>query len=147
MNEELKTVFKFNAFVFNKNLEDLTQDESLMTPAEGGSCINWILGHILLTRDYIHELLGMEKICSKEFGKTYEKGSGKINSGQAEDIKELLAKLKTSQERLMKVLDEKDLRLEQKLLDEIPALSFHEAYHAGQTGILRRIIGKEGKIK
>jgi hypothetical protein len=24
---------------------------------------------------------------------------------------------------------------------------FHQAYHVGQTGLLRRIVGKEGKIK
>jgi hypothetical protein len=26
-------------------------------------------------------------------------------------------------------------------------LAFHEAYHAGQTGILRRVVGREGMIK
>lgn len=47
----------------------------------------------------------------------------------------------------MKVLDETDIRSDKNLLEEIPGLSFHEAYHAGQTGILRRVIGKVGKIK
>ena len=29
----------------------------------------------------------------------------------------------------------------------LASLAFHEAYHAGQTGLLRRVIGREGVIK
>jgi hypothetical protein len=29
----------------------------------------------------------------------------------------------------------------------LAALAFHEAYHVGQTGILRRVIGREGVVK
>jgi hypothetical protein len=29
----------------------------------------------------------------------------------------------------------------------LASLAFHEAYHVGQTGLLRRVIGREGVIK
>ena len=29
----------------------------------------------------------------------------------------------------------------------VAALVFHEAYHAGQTGVLRRLIGKPGAVR
>jgi hypothetical protein len=29
----------------------------------------------------------------------------------------------------------------------LAAFAFHEAYHVGQTGILRRVIGREGVVK
>jgi hypothetical protein len=31
--------------------------------------------------------------------------------------------------------------------DKLGFLQFHEAYHAGQIGLLRRLVGKEGKIQ
>lgn len=147
MNEEVKTIFRFNSFVINKNLEDISHEESLITAPAGGSCINWVLGHVILTRDYLHELLGIEKMCDEKFESVYSRGTEKVSREDAVGIKELIEKYNLSQERLMKALDEIDIRSDEKLLEEIPGLSFHEAYHAGQTGILRRVIGKEGKIK
>jgi hypothetical protein len=29
----------------------------------------------------------------------------------------------------------------------LAAMAFHEAYHAGQTGLLRRVVGRQGVIK
>jgi hypothetical protein len=29
----------------------------------------------------------------------------------------------------------------------LAAISFHEAYHVGQTGLLRRVVGREGVVK
>jgi len=147
MNEEVKTVFRYNGFVINKNLEDITHAESLVTSAEGGSCINWILGHVILTRDYLFELFGLEESCDDNFNENYSRGTDKFNSQSAVDFSELLKKFNESQEKLLKALEEKDIRSDKKLLEEIPALSFHEAYHAGQTGIFRRLLGKDGKIK
>lgn len=147
MNEEVKSIFRFNGFVINKNVEDITQEESLITSPAGGSCINWVLGHVVLTRDHMHKLLGIEKMLDEKFEKTYSRGAEKINPDDAAEIKDLLGIFNASQEKLMKILDETDIRSDKNLLEEIPGLSFHEAYHAGQTGILRRVIGKVGKIK
>jgi len=52
-----------------------------------------------------------------------------------------------SQEKIMKVLPETDLSGDEEKLKNITGLSFHEAYHAGQLGVLRRIAGKEGALK
>jgi len=44
-------------------------------------------------------------------------------------------------------LKEIDLRDDNEKYRMVTFLAFHESYHTGQTGILRRIIGKEGAIK
>ena len=36
---------------------------------------------------------------------------------------------------------------DKEALDTITVLLFHEAYHAGQIGLFRRIMGKDSKIK
>ncbi|MEO6695644.1 MAG: hypothetical protein ABIY50_11265 [Ignavibacteria bacterium] len=147
MNEEIKTIFKYNAFVINKNLEDISQDESIMTPPDGGSSINWILGHIVLTRDVIHEMFGIKKMCEEDFEKLYARGSSTIRKEDAQDISSLLKIYNDSQEKIMKALEESDIRADEEKMNNIPGLSFHEAYHAGQMGVLRRVIGKKGVIQ
>lgn len=146
MNEEVKSVFRFNAHVINKNLEDINQEESLVTASSGGPSINWILGHIILTRDYLQELLGIENTCDEKFEKIYSRGVDSVSTSDAIDVKELLKIFNESQIKIMKALDEIDIRSDKDMMDNIPGLSFHEAYHAGQTGILRRVIGKKGVI-
>jgi len=37
--------------------------------------------------------------------------------------------------------------LNQSLGSKLAVLQFHEAYHAGQLGLLRRIAGKKGAIQ
>ncbi len=147
MNEEVKTIFKYNGYVINKNLEDITQDESVMTPAGGGSSINWILGHIVLTRDYLHQLLGIEHMCDEKIEKLYAQGTPTLKKEEAVELKSLLKIFNDSQEKILKALDEFDIRVDEEKMNNIPGLSFHEAYHAGQTAILRRVIGKKGIIQ
>ena len=52
-----------------------------------------------------------------------------------------------SQEKMLKALDEVDIRADEEKMKNIPGLSFHEAYHAGQMGVLRRVVGKNGVIQ
>jgi hypothetical protein len=47
---------------------------------------------------------------------------------------------------LLKGLSENDLKDSEEKTDYLIGLGFHEAYHAGQLGILRRTLGKPGKI-
>ena len=46
----------------------------------------------------------------------------------------------------MNILPQKDLSRDEEKIKNLMGLAFHEAYHAGQIGILRRVIGKEGVI-
>ena len=147
MNEEVKTVFKFSAHVINKNLEDISQEESVITPGGGGSSINWILGHILITRDYLLNLLGFESQCDDNMEQIYERGTQKVTIENAVDLKILIKLYNDSQIKIMKALDETDIRNDKEKMDNISGLSFHEAYHAGQTAVLRRVIGKKGVIQ
>ena len=146
MNNELRTLFGFNEITMKLNMSDITQAESLRYPEKGGNCINWILGHIVLTRDLILEMTGNKKLCSEESQKKYKKGSVVINTNEAEEITELLNKYNLSQEILLKTLNEKDFSLEKEVNENLTGLGFHEAYHLGQIGILRRMTGRKSLI-
>lgn len=147
MNEEVRVIYNYNAFVINKNLGDITHEESLIPVSRGGACMNWVLGHIVLTRDYLHEILGLEKFCDEKFGNTYSNGVSEVRNEDAADIKVLLKMFNDSQDKIIKTLEETEIRNDEEKMNNVAGVAFHEAYHSGQLGILRRVAGKSGAIQ
>ncbi len=101
MNEEVKTVFQFNSFALNKNLKDVSHEESLKSSDAGGNCMNWIVGHIIVTRDFLHEILEIEKMCNEKIVDLYIQGTKPVNSENAEDIYRLLKIYNDSQNKII----------------------------------------------
>lgn len=146
-NSETVSVFQFNNMVLNTNLKDITHAVSLASPESGGNSINWIVGHLLVNRDDIREKLGLERIYTgAEYG-VYKRGSKELDPAQAVDFKKLFTGFNEAQKELEEKLSETDYSSKPDELKKMTFLAFHEAYHIGQTGILRRIAGKEGAIK
>jgi uncharacterized damage-inducible protein DinB len=104
--------------------------------------------------------LKQEPVISEERLKPYERNSSPLNDRtEALPLQELLAAFDIASERL----DAGLTSLAPRRLDEpapfssannpketvrslLANISFHQAYHAGQTGLLRRIAGKPGAI-
>ena len=146
-NRETLTVFQFNHRVIGINLEGITHEESLVSNETGGNCINWILGHIIFNRDEIFTILGLPPDCNEKFSSLYSRGTKNIKAENAEKLETLLDKFNASQKKLEVGLSDADFSGNPEKLKSLAFYAFHEAYHAGQTGILRRIAGKEGAIK
>lgn len=143
-NIETITVFKYNNFVVNKNLEGISQEDSLVSPANGGNCINWVLGHITVTRDEMLKEMGLEKICDEVMRGLYIQGSKPIERDTALDVNFLLKKYNESQDMIVNELASKEFTEEK--IKIFAGFGFHEAYHCGQIGILRRVAGRVGVI-
>jgi uncharacterized damage-inducible protein DinB len=157
----LRTQFTFDHYVIKKNVEGLTHEDSLKQPQPGGNCLNWVLGHIVATRRGVLELLGKENALPGEELDRYKRHSAPVVDPQdALPIEEILDALDRSQEAVLSGLEE----LEQETLNRpvpkspfgrddetvgslLAGLAFHEAYHVGQTGILRRLAGYPGAIQ
>lgn len=151
--EGLKMMFQYNHYAIGVNARDLTHEESLIQPHPGGNCANWVLGHIVQNRGQVLELLGAEPVWSPADGALYKRGSAPIvEGGREKPYPKLFEALDRSQERLMSGLSrikDEDLGLAEvkgSLAGKLAVLQFHEAYHAGQLGLLRRIAGKAGAI-
>ena len=143
------------------NAEGLTQEESLVQPEPGGNCLNWVVGHVMDTWDLILPLVGQQPVLGREALARYKRGSAELrNCDEAMPLSDLLAACDEAARRM----DEGLAALTPEKLDEPAPFSprkkpdetvrsllslvlFHQAYHTGQTGLLRRIAGKEGKIK
>ena len=151
--ELLQTLFDVNQRVLHRNVSGLTQEDSLIQPPEGGNCLNWIAGHIVATRNGLLKLLGEEPIWSSEDEALYKRGSKPIQDGsRAKALSAILADYDRSQERLRAGIARltpqamEGKRGDDVLGESLHFLHFHEAYHIGQTALLRRMTGKEGAI-
>lgn len=151
----LSRLFEMNYGALFRNLEGVSSEEALIHPERGGNCINWVAGHIVASRNSVLQLLGQHPVWPTALAHLY---SGREDAGWsaelAADLDIIRADLAKSQQTIMSVLDSADgKQLSQRsengrtLGEVIAFFQFHEAYHAGQVGILRRIVGKHGVIK
>ena len=146
MNDEITTLFSFNQFTFNKNLEGISFEDSLRSSDSGGNCMNWIIGHIVVTRDALLKAIGEEGLCDENISSLYVKETP-FAKDKAADTSILLDLYAKSQEIINKKFSETDFKENPEMSKQLAGFGFHEAYHIGQLGILRRIIGKSGAIK
>lgn len=161
MNTELIAIqLGYTNYVLKKNTEGLSHEQSISMPRPGGNCMNWVVGHILSSRNGFLKILGEEPIWTEDQSKPYRRGGEPMTDGSnAREFSSMLADLDTSQERILNGLKRLDPeRLNEKAPfspvnneDEtvgslLAGLAFHESYHAGQTGVLRRVIGMEGAL-
>ncbi|MFQ5650878.1 MAG: DinB family protein [bacterium] len=151
----LQKLYGINADVMHRNIEGLSHDDSLCQPQPGGNCLNWVVGHIVVTRNLTLDLLGRERVWDESRAKPYKRYSEPIKGGsQAPNFSDIITAFDKSQEEVMAGLQQ--LRPEQldqlvddkeTLREKLSLLYFHETYHLGQTAILRRLAGKAGAIK
>lgn len=157
--ETLIMLYGYNHHAVKTNLEGLSHEDCLVQPEPGGNCMNWVLGHIVATRNQILKQLGKDPIWSENKTAVYDRGSEPITDrARALSLEEILGDLEKSQDSIvagLKGMTERDLEAPAgdktagvKTVGQwLAFLQFHEAYHVGQTALLRRIAGREGAIK
>ena len=47
---DLAKMYDFSYAAINRNLLDLSNDDTLVLPEGGGNCLNWVLGHVVASR-------------------------------------------------------------------------------------------------
>ena len=143
------------------NADGITQEESLIQPSPGGNCLNWVAGHLACIYNKMLPMLGQEQVMDAEALKRYDRGAPPItDAAEALQLRDLLAAFEKATERVdaglagitpealeQKVADSPSGNPDETVRSLLGTVFFHQAYHAGQTGILRRITGKEGAVR
>jgi hypothetical protein len=150
----LSKLYSLNVMVIEKNLKGITPEESFFQPQQAGNCVNWVLGHIVSTRNQVMKIIGESPIWTEEEAAPYRRGSVPLtDESLALPLSRMLTDLLASQEKLLTKLQSispEELRAPFEngtRCEQLAIIQFHEAYHAGQLGLLRRLIGKPGAIK
>jgi uncharacterized damage-inducible protein DinB len=147
--------------VLHRNLKDVTHKESLTSPATGGNCCNWVLGHLVNSNEQMLELLGRPVVLREEALRRYRRGSPELHTaGEALPLEKLVS----AWDEQCACIDRGMESISQERFDApapfsprnkpdetvgslLTVIVFHQAYHAGQLGVLRRVMGKEGAIR
>ena len=148
--------------VVQMNTRDVSHEDSLVPPPLGGSCLNQVLGHLVRTRNLALQGLGRTPLFPVQEFDAYddERGSTPFSPETAirfEELKRRFELLQIPIVELVRGMSDEDLRStpSRKLTEDptetvgcqLAKFVFHECYHVGQTGILRRIAGKAGVVK
>lgn len=138
--------------------DGLTHAESLIQLPFRGNCMNWTLGHLLLCREELFDILGASRVFPPDTFARYDSGTAPITADSADVIR---------LERLLEMLDQQappltDLiantseekyattvqvgKNTRKLAQRVLFYFFHEANHVGELSILRQLAGKDDQI-
>jgi hypothetical protein len=147
--------------VIRRNVEGISHQESLVQPLPGGNCLNWIMGHLVWAYTGALPLVGQKPMMEPARLSQYARGAEPLTDpARAVDFTELLEAWGEGTRRMDAGLA--DVQAE-TLGQPVPAsptgnpdetigsllatILFHQAYHSGQTAVLRRLVGKPGAIK
>ena len=143
------------------NVKDISNAESLTQPQPAGNCSNWVLGHLLTIYTKVLPMFGEVGVIGLDRLSHYDRGSAPIvNASEAIPFDELVAAWnvvcdkvdaglsRVSNEMLLQpVTDSPTDNPDETAHSLLFTVMFHQAYHSGQLGVLRRIAGKEGAVK
>lgn len=154
----LANVFKRNTMVTGRQVEGLTHADSLLQPDFRGNCLNYVLGHIVVHREKVMEMLGLTPIMDPTSRALYDYGSDPITEDvegvlELDELMDLLSQMNELITSAVKDLTAEALVREVKLGESSATLGqrleffgWHEAYHVGQTEYLRQLAGTDDKV-
>jgi hypothetical protein len=124
-------------------LKGISEAQSLAQPADGGNCINWIVGHITVARVNFMMLLDVPPMWNMEICRKFIPGSAAItNADQTLPFNRLIADLAETQNQLLNSLftiaPEKlqEINNDKTIGSHLAFYNSHEAFHAGQLDLL-----------
>ena len=143
------------------NTKDVSHEESLVTPPRGGSCLNQVLGHMTRTRNRALGSMGQKSPYPMEDFDPYDDRTGvPFSPEKALPFDELKRRFKAMQEPLVRAITDMPPEAlaakpprpmtgepNETVGSNLATFVFHECYHVGQTGVLRRVAGKPGVVK
>ena len=147
--------------VVKLNVEGLSHEDSLIQPSPGGNCLNWVVGHLLAIYHRVLPLLRQAPVLPENVLKRYDRGSAPIlDATEAVDFSQLMSAWDECSRRYDTGLAGLTADLlaapapaspsndpNETIGSLLSTISWHQAYHCGQTGILRRAAGRAGAIK
>jgi hypothetical protein len=156
----LNMILQRNFGVIQRQIKDITHEQSLIQPPFRGNCMNWVLGHLVMSRQRILIMTNQPTFWTQEQCNRYERGSEPIvDESEGLPFEKIVADLATSQQRIQAWLENakpEDLDVEiiphnipadaAPIWDWMEFLLWHEAYHLGNLELLRQLAGMNDRV-
>jgi hypothetical protein len=153
MSNQMRFVESFQTtyWLIGRFAAGMTHEDSVTQPPFKANTFNWVLGHILVSRNRVLGLLNQAPVFEDPGSDSYESGSEPSSSENAVTLDRLLQVLDISQTAIVEGLESAttdllgkiaDEKRAQTVSDQIAGLHWHETYHVGQLEILRQVSGE-----
>jgi len=138
-------LFQMQTAFFNKSIDGITLDDATKRINENINHIAWLTGHVISCRYMLCGMLGLQ------VSEPYPELFGNLKAIQDDktypSLLEMATVLPEITDQLITKLNsmtEEDFQKDAfggKLIDIVLFFTYHEAYHIGQIGILRKAFG------
>jgi len=144
-------MFQANGSVFEKATQGIPDEKWLFQPSADSNHLMFSAGHVVVHRAFVPKYLGVE--WSAPWSSVISRGAKRVPPKQYPSVGEIRKACKEVSEKLMAALPNATPELlAQPLPKERPSLDgtvggaigllcFHETYHVGQMGYLRKWLG------
>jgi hypothetical protein len=148
---QIAGMFKANTDIVSRAIADVATEDWFRKPGEDSNHLMWVMGHLVVHRGMTLKLLGgqwdtpwaplfargAERIADEEYPSSEE-----IKTAWQQVSADLLPAVRNaSDEILSNAAKEGSPTFDGKVSGNVAVLAFHDAYHAGQVGYLRKWLG------
>jgi uncharacterized damage-inducible protein DinB len=151
MLQQISLIYKLNNGVVARTLDGLSDEEIWQSPPGGGNPIGWILGHVAEYRTVLLSRLGtplQTEWPARLFARGSVRGDRSVYPSRAAIESTWNATHAAMRDAFAAITDERlsapatsELPGVRTLADQIAFGAFHESYHVGQMGYVRRQLG------
>ncbi len=156
VNAQTVQCYSINTRLLKEKCQGMSHEDSLMPMKFEHNCVNWTVGHILNSRNFVLETLGddsfewteKDKIAYSTDASCEESATAAANG---RTLPQLLEAVEATQSRLEAALASRDLReytekrpfynSEFSVEYIVNFMLWHEAIHTGEVGVLRPAAG------
>ena len=148
---QIAGMFKANTDIVSKAVADVATDDWFRKPGDDSNHLLWVMGHLVVHRGMTLKLLGGK--WDSPWAPLFARGAERIADHgypSSEEIKtawqqvsaDLLPAVRNASEDILdKAAAEGTPTFDGKISGNIAVLAFHDGYHAGQVGYLRKWLG------
>lgn len=149
--EHLEGMFKANTDIISKAIKDVASEDWFRKPGDDSNHLMWVMGHLIVHRGLTIKLLGGQWDTS--WAPLFARGAQRVADDEypsSEEMKtawqQVSADLVTAVRNAPADLLANPSRagsptFNGKISGNVAVLAFHDAYHAGQVGFLRKWLG------
>ena len=151
MIEPLALIFKLNNNLVARALDSLSDEDIWRQPSGSGNPLGWIVGHLTETRAGLLSEMGVTFDCG--WSRTFQRGSALQDRAgyparaaietawQSTHPAMRHAFAHVGADRLAAPVSRRPVPGVERLIDLIAFCGFHESYHVGQIGFIRKQLG------
>ncbi len=133
-----------NKYTREKNMENVSEETALRKPHPDVNHINWLLGHLACTRLHFLGKVEAHFTDNPEMKSAYAYKTTSTEGEAAFTLAEIEAVFVETDKVIDALITEEGDNDEK--MKTIAFMGFHEAYHLGQIGIIRKMVGLPGAI-